>query len=309
MAIKVIVDCDNTMGKPYAEIDDGLTLLYLLGRKDIDLLGITNCFANASLRDVEYWTKRFLCEIERTDIPRFSGQPFADQNTTEWFKRTWGHHFINERPAGRGPSAAAKFLVEQADKHKGQLHILALGSMTNLLEAWELDHGFFGKLKDIALMGGVEPGTRFRGHDCLELNLACNPVAAHKVLNNGECRVVVMNAGTCLDAPFGPKDMDIISFWPERRKQMVREWIGVFEGVFYLWDLLPAVYLSYPELFDSARASIISSVTDLEQGILLRGEGGADILMPKHILDVPKFMDILASAWREAWAKENRGWK
>jgi len=308
MVAKVIVDCDNTMGKPYAEIDDGLTLLYLLGRADIDLLGITNCFANASLKDVEYWTDRFLRDIERTDIPRFSGMPFTGQNSTDWFRRIWGHHFTNEKPAVQGPSPAAKFLVEQADTHRGQLHILALGSMTNLLEAWELDHEFFGKLKDIVLMGGVEPGTRFRGHDCLELNLACNPAAAHKVLHNGECKVVVMNAGTCLDAPFGPADMDLISFWPERRKQMVREWISVFEGAFYLWDLLPAVYLSYPELFDEAKASIVSTVSDLEQGILLRGAGGTELSMPEHILDVGKFMDILTSAWREAWAKERGGW-
>ena len=308
MTARVIVDCDNTMGKPYSEIDDGLTLLYLLGRGDIDLLGITNCYANASLKDVEYWTDRFLHDIERTDIPRFSGKPFSNQNNTEWFRRTWGHHFTNERAAGQGSSAAAKFLAEQADKYRGQLHVLALGSMTNLLEAWELDHGFFGKLKDIVLMGGVEPGTMLRGHSCLELNLACNPTAAHKVLHNGECRVVVMNAGTCLDAPFGLADMKRISFWPERRKQMVREWIDVFEGTFYLWDLLPAVYLSCPELFDTSKARIVSTVTDLEQGILLKGEGGTEVSMPNHILDVAKFMEILVSAWRNAWTKEDQAW-
>ena len=308
MTAKIIVDCDNTMGKPYSEIDDGLTLLYLLGRKDIELLGITNCYANASLKDVEYWTDRFLRDIERLDIPRFSGKPHNNQNTTEWFKRTWGHHFTNEGPARPGSSDAAVFLVEQAAKYKGQLQILALGSMTNLLEAWELDHGFFGKLKGIILMGGVEPGMMFRGGPCLELNLACNPAAAHKVLHNGECPVVVMNAGTCLYAPFGMADMERISFWPERRKQMVREWIGVFEGTFYLWDLLPAVYLSYPDLFGAAKANIVSTVTDLEQGILVKGEGGTEIAMPDRILDVAKFMDILVSAWRNAWENENRGW-
>jgi hypothetical protein len=34
---KVIFDCDNTMGLPTKEIDDGLTLYYLLGRLEIDL--------------------------------------------------------------------------------------------------------------------------------------------------------------------------------------------------------------------------------------------------------------------------------
>lgn len=34
---KVLFDCDNTMGVKNCDVDDGLTLLYLLGRKDIDL--------------------------------------------------------------------------------------------------------------------------------------------------------------------------------------------------------------------------------------------------------------------------------
>jgi purine nucleosidase len=308
MSVKVIVDCDNTMGKPYSEIDDGLTLLYLLGREDIELQGITNCYANASLKDVEYWTNRFLHDIDRTDIPRFSGKPFHGQNETEWFKRTWGHHFINEKPTHSGPSDAAVFLVEQARKHKGELQLLALGSMTNLLEAWELDHSFFSNLAQIVLMGGVEPGTLVRGRPCLELNLACNPPAAHKVLHNGECKIVVMNAGTCLDAPFDHNDMERIRFWPERRKQMVREWLDVFEGTFYLWDLLPAVYLSYPDLFDTTKANIVSTAKDLEQGILMRGAGGTEIAMPQHIIDVKRLMDILGSGWQNAWEKENQGW-
>jgi hypothetical protein len=102
--------------------------------------------------------------------------------------------------------------------------------------------------------------------------------------------------------------LERVEFWPERRKQMVREWIGVFEGRFYLWDLLPAVYLSYPEIFSPSKATIVSSIADLEKGILLRGEGGIEIEMPDRILDVSKFMDILVSAWQNAWEKERRGW-
>ena len=46
MTERVIFDCDNTMGQPYREVDDGLTLLYLLGRSDVELLGITTTFGN-----------------------------------------------------------------------------------------------------------------------------------------------------------------------------------------------------------------------------------------------------------------------
>jgi inosine-uridine nucleoside N-ribohydrolase len=33
----VIFDCDNTMGLPNKDVDDGLTLMYLIGNKNIEL--------------------------------------------------------------------------------------------------------------------------------------------------------------------------------------------------------------------------------------------------------------------------------
>jgi inosine-uridine nucleoside N-ribohydrolase len=308
---KVILDCDNTMGKPYAEIDDGLTLLYILGRADLELLGITNCYANASLLDVEYWTRRLLHDIDRTDIPRFSGKPFAGQNDSEWFARTWGHHFLTEKKTEPGPSAAARFLVEQADRFPGEIHLLALGSMTNLLEASEIDPDFFSKLAEIALMGGVLGDLKLRGRPCRELNLACNPAGAYRVLTQRQCPVVVMNANVCLDAPFEDADMRLIDFWPERRKEMVREWIGVFEGAFYLWDLLPAVYLSYPELFDLETQHLASTLEDLNYGLLKPAHrvDGSPVLMPAHILDPARFMEVVVDGWRRAWDEERAGWR
>jgi inosine-uridine nucleoside N-ribohydrolase len=305
---KVIVDCDNTIGKPFSEIDDGLAILYLLGRDDIELLGITNCYGNASLRDVEYWTDRFLHDIDRMDIPRFSGKPFAGQNPTEWFKSTWGQHFTDEKPSFEGTSDAARFLVEQAKKYPGEIHVLALGSMTNMHEASLVDPDFFSKLNEIALMGGLLGDLMVHGKPCVELNLACHPAGAHRVFNNGKCPVVVMNANICLQAPFGPADLGRISYWPERRQQMVREWLGVFNGIFYLWDLLPAVYLSFPELFDLKKVHVSSSLEDLYKGTLVRGDDGAEIIMPDNILDPGRFQNVVHSAWLAGWGKENKGW-
>jgi inosine-uridine nucleoside N-ribohydrolase len=101
--------------------------------------------------------------------------------------------------------------------------------------------------------------------------------------------------------------MGRISFWPEGRRRMVREWLGVFGGTFYLWDLLPAVYLSHPELFDLKSARIASSLSDLERGILVTGDYGAEVTMPDNILDTGRFMDIIQSAWYAAWQKEKNG--
>ena len=55
---KLLFDCDNTMGIPDCDIDDGLCLLYLLGRKDIELLGISSSFGNNKTAVVYENTKK-----------------------------------------------------------------------------------------------------------------------------------------------------------------------------------------------------------------------------------------------------------
>ena len=40
------------MGLPNKDVDDGLTLMYLIGNSNIDLLGVTTTFGNSHIEDV-----------------------------------------------------------------------------------------------------------------------------------------------------------------------------------------------------------------------------------------------------------------
>lgn len=315
---KVIVDCDNTMGLPNWEIDDDLVLFYLLGREDIDILGITNTFGNGSLKDVEYHTKRLLAEIGRTDIPRFTGEPFMNQNPRLTLDIREGGRYKDELEAQSFPSEAASFLAETVNENPGEVTILALGPVGNLYDAWKIDPDFFKKTKEIVLMGGYTGDLYVGDVHCRELNLSCNPVAANKIMR-AECPVVVFNGHICLQAPFEQKDMCRLDYWPSDRMKIVTEWFDTFSGhftglekpAFYLWDLLPAVYVSYPELFDLKPVAINPSEKSMEDG-MLNPEKCADsveIIMPDNILNHEKFMEVLETAWRRAWALEQNGWK
>ena len=50
--MKIIYDCDNTMGLYGKDVDDGLTLLYLYQQADVDLLGVTLTYGNGTLAEV-----------------------------------------------------------------------------------------------------------------------------------------------------------------------------------------------------------------------------------------------------------------
>jgi purine nucleosidase len=285
MAERVIFDCDNTMGLPFKEIDDGLTLLYLLGRPDVEILGVTTTFGNGTIDEVYPQTERLLRDVGHPDIPVYEG----------------------EGQRGQPPTEAARFLAETASRHPGEVTLLATGPLGNLRAAAELDPAFFHHVKQIACMGGYIQPLRIGWRDVSELNLSKDPEAASAVLN-ARCPVTLMNAQACLQAAFGLCDLLRIRHWGRYTRRTVRNWLltcAIYCGVplFYLWDLLPAIHISHPELFDPNPVQVHSTVADLETGTLVFSAGedkeeGACINMPTHILDLEQFRAILFKAWR-----------
>jgi inosine-uridine nucleoside N-ribohydrolase len=283
MAERAILDCDNTMGKPYREVDDGLTLLYLLGRPDIEVLGITTTFGNGPIEDVYPLTQQLLRDIDRQDIPLFKGE--------------------GER--GQPPTDAARFLAETIAQHPGEITVLATGPLGNLRAAAELDPSFLGNCKQIPIMGGYLHDLRLGYRKIGEINLSYDPEASFAVLN-APCPVTLMNAHVCLQAMFTWRDMRRVRHWGPKTRGLLRRWmlrLGIGCGLrgFVLWDLLPAVYIEFPELFEENPVWVRSTVQDLETGsIIVAEEGeGAQINMPNNILDRKRFKEILFDAWQK----------
>ena len=122
MKKRVIYDCDNTMGLPMKEIDDGLTLLYLLARPDIELVGVTTTFGNGTIEEVHGQTEKLLHAVGRSDIPLLKG----------------------EGRLGQHPTQAARFLAETVAADSGQISVLATGPLGNLVAAAEVLVGELG---------------------------------------------------------------------------------------------------------------------------------------------------------------------
>jgi len=278
------------MGLPGKPVDDGQTLLYLLGRPDIELMGVTTTFGNGTIDEVHAATADLLHTLGKEDIPLLKGE--------------------GER--GQPPTGAARFLAETAASHPGEITLLAIGPLGNLRAASELDPNFFHNLKAIVIMGGYLHPLPIPGwEDVRELNLASDPEAAFAVLyaplrqtQDTACPVTLMNAHICLQAPFGLAELAPIEQSDPKAYAILHDYLLACASPHlsprdYLWDLLPAVYISYPELFDNNPVQVCSTVADLETGtIVIGGDGdGALINMPTRILDVGQFYAILYDAW------------
>jgi inosine-uridine nucleoside N-ribohydrolase len=112
---------------------------------------VTLTYGNGTLKEVHEATENLLRELNINDIEIFSGEK------------------------------GGKFLAEEVKKHRGEVTILATGSMTNLYTAYKYDVSFYENLKEICIMGGVVEPLIINGTEVNELNFS----ADHEVAYNG----------------------------------------------------------------------------------------------------------------------------
>lgn len=285
--IKIIFDCDNTMGLKGKDVDDGLTLLYLLGNKQINLLGVTTTFGNSNINDVYNNTISNFNEIGCKNLPLFKGSGVGENRV----------------------SPASKFLVDMVNEYPGEITILGTGSLTNLYGANLIDKDFYSKVKKIVLMGGITKPLVIEGKVLNELNFSSDYEAAYNVLSSG-AKVTIITGHICLQAIFSKNEYDYLMnnknipcyryikkksyLWYEYFKELFKT-----EG-FFNWDIVAAMYITNADLFDENIVNIISNEDDLKTGFLKISDEnpGYKINIPTKIKDIRIFNDIIFDSWK-----------
>ena len=275
--IPVILDCDNTLGVPGCDVDDGLTLLYLLGCPEVELLGITCSYGNSTQQTVYGNTLRLLKKWGREEIPLYRG---------------------GDSPAQR-QSPAAEFLAASASKYPGELCILATGAMTNLLGAAQISRNFWENVKTVSIMGGITEPLFVNGVPMDELNLSCDPEASCAVLRNVR-DLRIATAQNSLHSYFSRiswqesgLDEREVAYWFDIHEQ---KWN--LEGI-VIWDVMAAVQMIHPELLQPNETEIIPEVQLLRKGMLLGGTIPRKAMLPK-IPDPKSYQNHVYQIWRNA---------
>lgn len=287
MSHYIYFDCDNTMGLPGCDMDDGMALLYLLGRDDIQLEAVTTSFGNSSIDRVHPNTERMFRELGIAHIPLKKGAPSIRQRHSE----------------------ASHFLATEIPKRKKRVKLLITGSPTNIYAACLENVDLLSHVDEMIFMGGVTEPLMIGGKQMRELNFASDPEAMHYLLN---CPVkkAIASAQLCLGAFFDQQKVgevlehqDIPAFaYLKRPLKLWYDFISAKYGVpgFHVWDIVAAVYITHPDLFDGNEVSIISSVDDLKSGFLRIGQNDtANIVnVPTKILNLERFWQIVFKAWK-----------
>jgi len=291
---KVIFDCDNTMGVRDCDVDDGLALIYLLGKENIELCGITTTYGNSDIDRVYANTSAMLRELGCDEIPLLKGCPDRDSLTSD----------------------AAEFLCQMVKTYPGKISILATGSLTNLYAAYLKDNSFFRHVREIVLMGGITEELIINGQVLPELNFSCDPVAADTVLHLAH-NLTIITGNNCLpaffsfeqfeqklakaDKPIARYILNKCNYWFANMRQRFD-----LDG-FHNWDVVAAAYLAEPGLFINHLRSIGRNKKKLERGLLdLRSkEEGCSLINLPEIADPGLFAEDVYNSWLQAGLKTN----
>ncbi len=186
--MKLIIDTDPG-------VDDAMAILYAAAAPEIDLLGLTTVFGNVTVETATRNALR-LVEMAGLKIPVARGAKGSMQIPM----MTPSAHVHGAEGFGDVPAAepegnaideqAAEYLVRMARQHRNELVVCAIGPITNVAQAIQLDPDFATNVKKIVLMGGAVfvPGNIT---PVAEANTYHDPHALNIVLASGADVILV----------------------------------------------------------------------------------------------------------------------
>lgn len=153
---KVIFDTDPG-------VDDAMALLFLHEHPEIDLVGITTIFGNAS---IETTTRNalYLKSEWQIDAPVSAGigetidpaRAHAGWPTMIHGDDGLGNIGVPEHvPGTPDPRPAHRFIIDMVRAYPGEITLVAVGRMTNLARALKHDPAIAGLVKQVVIMGGA----------------------------------------------------------------------------------------------------------------------------------------------------------
>lgn len=183
MKKSVILDVDTG-------IDDSLAIAYAVHSPELDILGMTTVFGNITVEEATRNTLVVLDQLERP-LPVYAGE---GKPLTREYTKPFARHIHGEDGIGnqyREPSArqaerlsGPEFIVQQVMDNPGQVTVIAVGPLTNIARALQLEPQIAEHMERLIVMGGAVtvPGNVT---PYAEANTYSDPDAAALVFGSG----------------------------------------------------------------------------------------------------------------------------
>ena len=258
-------------------VDDATALLFLANHPDIDLVGITTIFGNASIETTTH-NALYLCELFGIDAPVAQGEGKALVRPSTEFYPTFVHgdNGLGNVPVpatldrAADPRPAWQFIVETVKARPGEVTLLAVGRMTNLALALQHAPEIAGLVKEVVIMGGAFALDGYNGNvtPVAEANIIGDPHAADIVFG-ASWPVVAVGLDVTRKSVVTSAHLDNLAASGKTSAKFIadisRHYMAYYDrfnaGGFFMHDASAAAYVVARELF-TTRSGPVRVVPD-----------------------------------------------
>jgi purine nucleosidase len=161
-----------------SDVDDILALTLLANSPEFNLVGVTTVYGDTLLR--ARMVRYVLDHLGLSHIPVGVGDRETMSGRPVWWAGHEGASMpdLDQVPVDDMPPAQ-EFLQRAATQHHGDLHLLAIGPLTNIARAILADPAFGQAIAHLTIMGGGFWGQK------VEHNIKCDAAAADIVVRSG----------------------------------------------------------------------------------------------------------------------------
>ena len=190
---KILIDCDPG-------IDDAMAIFYALESPELEVIGLTTVFGNAHASVCTTNALKLLEIADRPDIPVAPGaesplvMPYRGPVAFVHGSDGQGDVFLPPPTTAPLPIDAAQFIVRSVLDAPGEITLVALGPLTNIALALQLEPSLGRHLAGIVLMGG----NAFVGGNA-------SPAAEANILNDPEAADIAFG----IDCPITMAGLDV----------------------------------------------------------------------------------------------------
>ncbi len=181
MTTRVILDTD--IG---TDVDDCLALALILSSPELELLGVTCVYGDVHLRARMAVKLLRLRGAEGVPVCAGVGRPLLGRRPVYWAGHE-GQGLLGPEDAALAPAPehAVDFLVRTVRANPGQVHLIAIGPLSNIALAFLREPTLPRELAHLTIMGGAIRGPGGFHLPYAEHNIRSDPEAAHIVLSAG----------------------------------------------------------------------------------------------------------------------------
>ena len=311
---KIIIDTDPG-------IDDAMAIHQAFAHPELEVLGLTTIFGNVTATRASR-NAIYLAQMAAHPAVVAGGAPVPLRRRPEppadFVHGPEGFGALSAPTPDReiDPRSAASYLCEACAAAPGEIIICAVGPLTNLAEALELDPAITSHVRRVVVMGG-SAARHGNVTDCAEANIWNDPDAADRVFG-ADWDVTMVGLDVTEKTRCTPQDFadladqapviggflnDATDFYFDFHEAKLGQ------RICFMHDPSAIMAITNPELFDFERAPISVVCDGVEIGRTLAGMGERrDVSIAKGV-DAPavraRFKETLATADDHADKRRN----